>query len=142
MIIFLLSLLVAVLLEITFSSLPFTVIVLILMLFFKKDDYIYYVFFIVGFLMDILLLRNLGLTSFFYLCTIGVVYLYRRKFETTSFPFVVFISFFSSFFYLLMFSDKLIFLQSVFSMFVSIISFMFAYKYLYKKKKNYLYKKL
>lgn len=96
MIFFLISLLFAVLLEATLTTLPLTLVVLLSFAVTTQSNNTLLFAFIAGFVLDILLLRIIGATSLFFTLFFLLIFLYKRKYEIATMPFIIFSSFFGS----------------------------------------------
>ncbi len=108
-----LLLIVALYVESIFTTLPVVLMTLVLITIFSKDHIVFSLAFLFGVLLDSLLVRHIGQTSVIFLFSVLLIFLYERKFETRSLPFVVGSSFVLSFFYLLFYQSPQIFLQIV-----------------------------
>lgn len=82
--------------ELLFLPLPFFLVAMLLWSIYVAEDYALITAFIGGILYDILLLRPIGYTSFLLLMLLFVAIVYKRKFQSTNFLFLVFWSFVSS----------------------------------------------
>src|SRR3989338_11445134 len=90
---FLLSLSVAVLLESTITSIPLVLDVLIVFYVLRRKSRLLIPAFIAGIILDIFQVRELGQTNIFLLLVVFLVFLYEKKFEITTSPFLFFSSF-------------------------------------------------
>lgn len=104
-------------------TVPFFLVILLLFSIFGKKNLVFLLAFFGGLLCDVLTVRPLGVTAIFLLVFSLIVVLYERKFEVMTLPFVGFVGFLGSFFYLLIFSYSHIFLQAVVASFTGIILF-------------------
>ena len=93
----------AVLVESTILSLPLTLCMLFVLYIVYRQSLLFAIAFSMGLLIDIFLLRTIGMSSMFFVVAIFIVFLYERKFETQTFPFVVFSSFLGSIIYMVVF---------------------------------------
>lgn len=107
------SLFVALFLEASLFSLPFLLLCLIFFGVFYKESWIFPVAFLFGIVLDMLLFRTVGVTSLFFLCVLGVVFLYQRKFETQSIPFLLCFSWGVTYVYGLLFHEQHVLLQAI-----------------------------
>ncbi len=126
MIIFLLLLVLAVFLEGSVTTLPFSLILLIVFYCVSKKQETFLIGFIFGLLRDIVDLRLLGVSSLFFVTAIFVAGLYERKFEIQSAPFVFLFSFLGSFLYLLLFGYQNVFPQALVLSLIGVFAFIFA----------------
>ena len=131
-------LLIAVLIEATFTTIPLALLLLINFLILEKKSWVFAASFFSGLALDILSLRYLGSTSLYFVIVLFIINLYERKFETSNIYFVLFTSFVGSFFYLTVFEVRLALSQAVLSAFLgSIIFFLMT---ILSKKENLDYK--
>lgn len=114
-----LLLIVALYVESIFTTLPVVLMALVLITIFSKDHFVFSLAFFFGVLLDSLLVRHVGQTSVLFLFSVLLIFLYERKFETRSLPFVIGSSFVLSFFYLLFYQSPYILLQVVTSCIVT-----------------------
>lgn len=106
---------IAILLEGSITSLPLVLsILLVLAVNLRKQD-VFVVAFLAGFLLDVLLVRPVGVTSIFFLCILLLVFLYEKKYEIKSLFFVILFTGLSSAVYLMIFHSPDFFLQVVIS---------------------------
>jgi len=126
-------LLITVLIEATFITIPLVLLFLINFLVIEKKSWVFPAAFLAGLALDILTLRYLGSTSMFFVTFLFIINLYERKFETSNLFFVLFASFIGSFFYLTIFGIRLAFSQSVVA---SIIGFLIFYLMILLAKKE------
>jgi len=113
----------AILFEGTITSIPIVLDVLLVFYILKRKSRIFITAFILGIILDVFMVRTLGLTSIFFIAFIFVVFLYERKFETVTYPFVFFASFLGGFFYLWIFKYDHIFVQAVVSSIITVLLF-------------------
>ena len=122
--IFFLLLFIAILLESTISTLPLVFIVLLCGAVVYKETEILIAAVIAGVVLDMLLFRIAGVTSIFFLVALLLAFLYEKKFEIKSLPFITVFSFVGSMIYCLIFVRNMIFLQAVISCVLVICLFM------------------
>ena len=89
-VIFIISCLLAVMLEGSVTSLPLSVLVIILSYIMLRSNIVFILAFVMGLLLDVMTLRNFGQTSLVLLGLLFLTFLYQRKFEIASLPFVFF----------------------------------------------------
>ncbi len=89
---------------------------------FRKPS-VFFVAFVVGFFLDLLLLRPLGQTGLILVIAIFTVFLYEKKFETQTATFVFFASFLWSLIYLKIFGYENIFLQALINSLLAVLTF-------------------
>lgn len=110
---------IAILLEGSVTSLPLVLsMLLVLAVNVHKQD-VFVAAFLAGFLLDVMLVRPVGLTSIFFLCMLLLVFLYEKKYEIKSLFFVVIFAGLSSALYLMIFHSPDYFLQVVISTFIA-----------------------
>lgn len=88
-----LALVLAIFLEVAIVHAPLTLLAIILCGIFLKKQWLFFVAIIAGSVLDSLLFRPLGIDSLLFILTLGVIFLYSRKFEIDSFPFFLIFSF-------------------------------------------------
>ncbi len=111
----------AFLFESTITTLPLVLISFLILMIFLKKKSLFYLALVIGILLDIFLLRPLGITSLMLIIFIFLIYLYEKKFETSTIYFVLLFSFFGSLIYLFVLRVGNIFIQSVFNAILAFI---------------------
>lgn len=122
-------------LTITFSvvsTIPLAVILLTLGAIVFRKSWIFAAAFFLGLIFDLLYLRPLGYTSIIFCIFVFLVFLYERKFEVQTVPFVFFGVFLGSFVYLKIFGYNQAIIQSAVNAFLGVLLF----KILNSKIKN------
>lgn len=84
-------------------TVPLTVIFLLLLAVLKRESWIFAVAFFAGMLLDILTIRPIGQTSIFFILFVFLVFLYERKYEIASTPFIICITIIGSACYSILF---------------------------------------
>ena len=136
-----LVLLIAVLIEATFTSIPLVFLILINLLILEKNSWVFAAAFFSGLALDIFSMRFLGSSSLYFVILLFIISLYERRFEANNVYFVLLASFLGSFLYMIVFSERLILQQAVISAFISAFIFYVLYFVrLRKKNLNYLEK--
>jgi cell shape-determining protein MreD len=130
-------LLVTILIESTFTTVPITLILLINYLVLEKKSWVFAAAFFAGLALDILSLRFLGSTSLFFVSLLFIINLYERKFETFNVFFILFSSFVASFLYLNIFAIRLVMSQAILSALISCLAF---YLLVFSEKESPSYK--
>lgn len=102
------------------TTIPLVLVLLLNLAIATKKTSVFLIAFLCGLTLDIMLGNPLGQTSIFYLGFLATVFLYERKFDVQTFPFVFISSFFGSIVYLILFDGRFIFLQSLTSALISI----------------------
>ena len=110
-------------LEATVFPLPLSLPLFIALVVHNKGEMMYPVAVVLGVYLDIMLLRPIGVTSVFFLGVTFLCFLYQRKYEVVTLPFVLLSSFFFSLCYLLTFHSSHIFLKSIVCIGFSVVSF-------------------
>ncbi|MBI5044570.1 MAG: hypothetical protein HZC02_01460 [Candidatus Levybacteria bacterium] len=117
-------LIIALYIEAVFTSLPIVLMALLLVTVFTKDTFVFGLSFIFGLLIDIFLVRHIGQSSLFFICSVLLVFLYERKFETKSLPFIVGASVVLSSAYFFVYPSPHPFLQIIISSIVASANFL------------------
>lgn len=107
------------------TTLPFFVVFLILATVFYPKSFAFLLAFIFGIILDVFNFQLLGKTSVFFCLLLFTLFLYERKFEIKTAPFVFFATFLGSFFYLWFFGYQMIFMQSLVSSIIAVLIFKF-----------------
>lgn len=95
-----------IILESSVTTLPFVLLFLIFYTVFTRSESVFLAAFIAGLVLDILLLRPIGVTSIFFLTIVFLILLYEKKFEIGTIYFVMIATFASSLIYLLFFPSS------------------------------------
>ncbi|HEV2339919.1 MAG TPA: hypothetical protein VGT05_04120 [Patescibacteria group bacterium] len=124
---FLLIFLVCLLLvQTTLIALPLVLESLIVVAVVFQKEWIIFIAFCIGLLQDMMLLQNLGQSSLFFLFTLGILFLYSRKFEVNTIPFVFFFSLFAISTDLLLFSRGSFLPKLLLATFTTFVMFFFC----------------
>lgn len=110
-------------LEVSVTTIPLVLDVLLILSILERKPWVFLAAFILGLLLDVSAVRVLGQSSLFFVIFLFLVSLYERKFETTSSYFVLFLSFFGSLVFLLVFGYNFAFWQAVVSSLLSFLLF-------------------
>ncbi|HZE86628.1 MAG TPA: rod shape-determining protein MreD [Methylomirabilota bacterium] len=110
-------------LEGSITTLPLVLLFLLCFASIKKDAIVFPVAFVIGLLLDLLLVHPIGVSSFFFVIFLFFVLLYQRKYEINSYPFVAVASFLGAMVFLLVFGYDNVFLLSVVSAVFAVIFF-------------------
>lgn len=113
--IFYLILALAFILEGTITTLPLVLISFLILMIFLRTKYLFIIALIVGFLLDIFLIRATGITSLMLAVFLFIMLLYENKFETSTSYFILISSFFASLTYLSILGMQNVLIQSIFS---------------------------
>ncbi|HSD98796.1 MAG TPA: hypothetical protein VLB73_03815 [Patescibacteria group bacterium] len=103
----------AVFLEVSIVPIPFSLITLLYMCIISEEPLVFFVAIFAGILLDSLFFQTLGLRSVFFLVTLGLVFLYGRKFEVKNTLFIFGATIVSSFAYFLLFGYQNLFGQLI-----------------------------
>lgn len=120
---FSLLIIVAIFLEGIITSIPIVSLVLLIFYILKRTSSIFFLAFILGISLDVLSVRILGSSSAFFIAFIFIVFLYERKFEIATYPFVFFSSFLGGFLYLWIFGYNHVLEQSLASSLIAVLLF-------------------
>jgi len=121
--IFLVFLIFAILLEATVISTPIVLDLLLVFFILERKSRLLVNGFVSGMILDIFRLRVLGLTGIFFIVFILLVFLYEKKFEIATYPFVFFASFLGGVLYLWIFAHNHVFEQSIVSSIIAVLMF-------------------
>lgn len=99
--------------EATVTTLPVLLCLLVVISIHEKSNKIFVLAFISGIILDVMRVDPIGLRSIFYIIFLFLIFLYERKFETDSWPFVLVAVFLGSIIYMPLFGSENILLQSV-----------------------------
>lgn len=136
MAIIILSLLIAILLESTVTTIPLVLSVILFIAIVKKSPDVFAVAFFAGLLLDLISLGYFGFSSLYLTIIVFIIYSYQKKFEIETFQFLAIFSYIGSLIYLFIKNSDLIILQSGVVTLITLISF-FAYKKFNKKTPKY-----
>ena len=123
--------------ETTFLALPLVLIAIVLFGVVYKEAWIFPVAFGAGILLDMLSFRTVGVTSLFFVITLSLVFLYKRKFEIQSLPFVVVASFLIALAYGIFLAGGNVLLQTLITAFLAGGSFVVAAHFFRASQKSY-----
>jgi hypothetical protein len=105
------------------TTLPLTLIFLLCLTVMKRREWIFLLALLSGVLLDIFSLRNVGITSLYFICYILLILLYQRKYETATMQFILIASFFGSVVYLALSGAEGIVFQSGLATLVATVAF-------------------
>jgi cell shape-determining protein MreD len=123
MIFFLPLLIIAVLLEGTIITLPLVLVTLLCMTILRRDWVVFPSAFFAGLFLDALLVHHVGGASMFFLTFVFLIFLYQRKYEINSYPFVGVASFLGSWIFLSIFGYDGAIITSLFSSLIAVVLF-------------------
>lgn len=107
----------------TLTTIPMIVAVIICFTVVFKNPWVFIAAILGGLFTDIFFLRTLGSTSLFLVIFVFMIFLYQRRFEIQTMPFVFIGTFLGSVIYLKIFGYDQIFLQSIASSLLAIFLF-------------------
>ncbi|CAN5154789.1 hypothetical protein BH09PAT1_BH09PAT1_2120 [soil metagenome] len=96
-------LIIALVVEGTITSLPLVLLMLLICTTQLKTTDVFLSAFLAGVILDVLLVRPLGQTSFYFLMALFLIFMYERKYEITSPIFITIATFFLSLIYFIIF---------------------------------------
>jgi len=102
------------------TTIPLVLILLLNLTIATKNPSVFVIAFFCGLLLDAILGNSLGETCIFYILFLAIVFLYERKFDIQTFPFIFISSFLGSFAYLILYDGRFILIQSFTSAMISI----------------------
>lgn len=111
--------LLAFVLEASLTTVPLVLLSLLCLAVAKKRAWVFSLAFFSGIVLDVLLVRTVGFTSFFFLLFLFIILLYDRKYEVRTLRFVMITSFVGTFLYGIAFSLPFLLLQGVLSSMVA-----------------------
>ncbi len=121
-----------VILSLVVASWPI-VFILIIFLAFERKTWIFFLAFFGGIILDLMFFRFLGATSLFLAIFIFLIFLYEKKFEIYTLPFVLTVSFVGSALYLVIFGYNYIFQQAIVSSIIAVLLFALCKNLQHKK---------
>ncbi len=107
----------------TITTLPLVLSSFLILMVFLRKNILFWIALIVGLILDLMLVRDLGLTSVIFLFFLIIISLYENKFETSTSAFILISSFLGSLIYLLFFGIQNAFIQSIFCSFLTLLIF-------------------
>lgn len=120
---FFVILIILLLLEATFTTIPLLLVVFNLYTIIYKKEKVFAYAFLFGGLFDILAFKSVGLSPFLLILFLAFVLLYKRKFEIETSVFVVISTFLGSLIYLFFIFSKPLVLESFLASIISVIVF-------------------
>ncbi|OGH23160.1 MAG: hypothetical protein A3F31_04180 [Candidatus Levybacteria bacterium RIFCSPHIGHO2_12_FULL_38_12] len=105
------------------TSLPLILTSLLLFFTYRRSNRVFLAAFGVGILIDVLKLRQLGISSTYYIIFLFLVSLYERKFEIKTIPFVIIVSFLGSLGYLALVNSSEILFRALVSSILAVTTF-------------------
>jgi hypothetical protein len=123
-IIFFLLLIAGVYSNITFTTIPFTVVFLLGFAVLKKSVFIYFLALITGIFLDSIAFRMVGITSIILILMVYIIFLYERKIEVKNRYFYGLIVLIFSYIYMVIFGYSYALLQSLVASICGFLSFL------------------
>lgn len=109
------------------------VFILLTFLAFVSKTWIFFLAFFMGIILDLMLFRFLGATSLFLTTFLFLIFLYEKKFEIYTLPFVLIVSFVGSALYLMIFGYNYVLQQAIVSSLIAVLLFAFCKNLQHKK---------
>lgn len=109
------------------------VFILLTFLAFVSKTWIFFLAFFMGIILDLMLFRFLGATSLFLTTFLFLIFLYEKKFEIYTLPFVLIVSFVGSALYLMIFGYNYVLQQAIVSSLTAVLLFAFCKNLRHKK---------
>jgi cell shape-determining protein MreD len=106
------------LLEGSVISLPFSLLSLIFLATTRKHVSVFFLAIVNGLILDLITLRPLGITGIFYTVFLFLLFLYERKYETSTLPFILSAVFVGVLIYSVIFNNTHITLQIILSIII------------------------
>ena len=110
-------------LESAIVSIPLTLIFLLCLMTIEKKRYVLVLGFVGGLLLDVLLIRQVGVSALMFVFFLFLVMSYQKKFEIASYYFTVISAFFASLLYVLFFRIPYPFFQATAGAILAILFF-------------------
>lgn len=109
------------------------VFILLTFLAFVSKTWIFFLAFFMGIILDLMLFRFLGATSLFLTTFLFLIFLYEKKFEIYTLPFVFVASFMGSALYLMIFGYNYVLQQALVGSLIAVLLFAFCKNLRHKK---------
>lgn len=107
----------------TITTIPLALIVLLCLYIVFEKPTLFILAFFSGLFLDLFLLRILGQSSLFFVLFLIVVFMYERRFEIKTLPFVFIASFLGALFYLLTYGNNYVLGQTLVSSVIAVLLF-------------------
>jgi cell shape-determining protein MreD len=101
-----LGILISIILEASFLSIPILIPIILSYFIFTKNSNAFFLAFASGILIDTFLLNPIGISSIYFCIILFLVFLYSKKFEIESLPFISIFTILASSFYIAIFSSS------------------------------------
>ncbi len=109
------------LLEGIITTVPLVTVLLLVFYAIFRKKWVYPAAIILGIGLDFFAMRQIGISSAFFVLFLFLIIVYEQKFEIATIPFLMFASFFGSFAFLMLIDHKPFFLQAGASSFLTLI---------------------
>src|SRR3989344_9065630 len=110
----------------TLTTIPLSVAILVVSTVIFRKPWVFFAAFLLGFFLDLTLIRPLGYTSLMFAIFVFLIWLYERKFETQTLAFVFLSTFLGSLIYLMIFGYNNILFQSFINALIGVLLFKFS----------------
>lgn len=131
-------LIVSLILEGTITTMPLVLMSLMLLTIHLKHQDMFFYAFISGVILDVFLVRQIGVSSVFFLISLLLIFLYDRKYELQTPFFVTLITFFSTMMYFIIFPSPQMLVISVTTTLLSLFIFHLMRVFQPNVKKSYI----
>ena len=117
------TLFISILFEISFTTIPFVLDILLVFYIIRQEQKIAVAGLLSGIILDIGRIRPIGISSIYFLFFLFLVFLYKRKFETATVPFVFIASFIGGMGYLYFLNQEFLIIQALMNSALTIVLF-------------------
>lgn len=111
-------------LQASYTSIPLLPGVLLLLYLFKRAEWVFVFALVLGVLLDIVLVRKIGISSLFFIGFLTIILIYERKLEIYTKEFVGIVSFLGGVGYLLILGENNVLFQAGLGSLVSVLLFL------------------
>lgn len=111
-------------LQASYTSIPLLPGVLLLLYLFKRAEWVFVFALVLGVLLDIVLVRKIGISSLFFIGFLTIISIYERKLEIYTKEFVGIVSFLGGVGYLLILGENNVLFQAGLGSLVSVLLFL------------------
>ncbi|MEK7092594.1 MAG: hypothetical protein AAB907_03140 [Patescibacteria group bacterium] len=111
-------------LQASYTSIPLLPGVLLLLYLFKRAEWVFVFALVLGVLLDIVLVRKIGISSLFFIGFLTIISIYERKLEIYTKEFVGIVSFLGGVGYLLILGESNVLLQAGLGSLMSVLLFL------------------
>ncbi len=110
-------------LEGTVATLPLVLVGLLCLTIMKRESIVFVFAFLSGLILDLLTVRSIGLSSLYFIFFVFLIFLYQRKYEINSYPFVAASAFVGAFIFLIIVGGGNLFIDSLLSSIIALLLF-------------------